>query len=111
MEKLPEKIFPIDYAGFFDFNEDGKYGESVINVMDYRNAEQIANEIAKRYNNHEQLLKALKSSKTALEELFLERYENYINKEMPYPVYIRKQPILQEINELLKHLESNPLKN
>lgn len=65
--ELPKQIFHVDYAGFFDFSEDGKYGDSVINVMDYENAEQIANEIAKRYNNHEQLVKALKEAQKLLQ--------------------------------------------
>lgn len=50
MNKLPERIYPVEYAGFFDFNEKGIYDTSVINRDDYENAEEIANEISRRYN-------------------------------------------------------------
>jgi hypothetical protein len=59
--KLPEKIYPVDYAGFWDFSPDGMYGDSLINEMDYPNAEQIANEIAMRYNTHTELVETLKN--------------------------------------------------
>lgn len=65
--KVPEKIYPVDYAGFWDFSEDGCYGDSVINSLDYPNAEQIANEIAKRYNDYAQLNEALKECKDTLQ--------------------------------------------
>lgn len=59
--KVPEKIYPVDYSGFWDFSEDGCYGDSVINSLDYPNAEQIANEIARRYNTHAELVETLKN--------------------------------------------------
>lgn len=66
---LPEKIYPVNYAGFWDFSPDGTYGDSLINVMDFPTAEQIANEIAKRYNDHSTLTEQNAKLKQALTEL------------------------------------------
>lgn len=57
--ELPKEIYPVDYAGFWDFSVDGKYGDSVINALDYPNAQQIAEAISIRYNAHEKLVEAL----------------------------------------------------
>lgn len=65
---IPVKIFPIEYAGFFDFNEEGIYGLSVINRDDYPNAEEIANEISKRYNNFDKMKEALEWAVDLVEE-------------------------------------------
>lgn len=70
--QLPKKIFPVEYAGFFDFNEEGIYDTSVINRDDYPNAEQIANEISKRYNNFEKMKEALEYALSASDD-----YRNY----------------------------------
>ena len=59
MDNLPEKIYPVNYAGFWDFSVDGYYGDSVINEMDYPEAPQIAEAMAFRYNNFPGLLSAL----------------------------------------------------
>lgn len=85
----PKEIYPVDYAGFFDFSEDGKYGPSLLNVVDYPNAEQIANEIANRYNNHEQLVAALGDA--------LANQEQY--------GYLT-EAVIKEMKELLTQLES-----
>lgn len=53
--KLPEKIFAVEYAGFWDLSPTDSYDLSVLHVLDYPNAEQIANEIAKRYNEYASL--------------------------------------------------------
>lgn len=73
--KVPDKIFPVDYAGFWDFSIDGLYGDSILNVVDFPNAEQIANEISKRYNSHEELLQALEENIIFLNWCLKERLE------------------------------------
>lgn len=59
--EIPDKIFAVEYAGFWDFTIDGKYGDSLLNVLEYPNAEQIASEIQRRYNVHTDLLEALQN--------------------------------------------------
>jgi hypothetical protein len=66
---LPEKIFTVEYSGFFDFTENGLYDLSVINRDDYANAEQIAIEMAKRYNHHKELVEALEACQAILNTL------------------------------------------
>lgn len=56
---IPEKIYPVNYAGFWDFSEDGYYGDSVIHEMDCKEAPQIAEAMAFRYNNFLYLVSAL----------------------------------------------------
>jgi hypothetical protein len=65
---LPEKIYAVEYAGFWDFNEIGEYDTSVINAMDYPNAEQIAKEIARRYNEFPKLISEI--DKPGFEKLY-----------------------------------------
>lgn len=67
--ELPEKIYAVEYAGFWDFSPDGCYGDSLINAMDFPNAEQIALEIQRRYNSHAHLLAENKELKEALSTL------------------------------------------
>lgn len=83
-----------------------QYGNPIAKCSEKASAELIV----KAVNNHDKLVEALSKAKVAIEELHIERYKSLPTK-VPYPLYIRKQPILQEINTLLKHLESNPLKN
>jgi FtsZ-binding cell division protein ZapB len=69
---LPEKIYAVEYAGFWDFNESGQYDDSVINADDYPNAEQIAKEIQRRYNEFLPLraeLQSLKEENAIVREL------------------------------------------
>jgi hypothetical protein len=58
---LPWKIFPVQYAGFWEFSIDGKYGDSLLQQDDYPNAPEIAAEIAKRYNEYKYLQTDLSS--------------------------------------------------
>lgn len=49
--KLPQKIYPMEYAGFWDLQVGPYYiDESVLNEQDTSNAEQIVTEIVKCYN-------------------------------------------------------------
>lgn len=79
--ELPEKIFPVNYAGFWDFSLDGCYDASPLNEMDFPNAEQIAQEISTRYNGYADLkaeIERLKSTTgaEAVKELLAAREEN-----------------------------------
>lgn len=56
---LPDKIHAVEYAGFWDFNLDGNYGDSVITETDTPNAGEIALEMAKRYNEYPDLIKKI----------------------------------------------------
>jgi hypothetical protein len=81
--ELPENIYAIEYAGFWDFSSDGFYGPSFLNVEDYPNAEQIAEEIARRYNSHAELIEENKRLKEAsqwigVEERLPEFYKTVI---------------------------------
>ena len=61
MKKLPKKIHAVEYGGYWDFNKDGKYGPSLLDEGVNKNAEELANEICRRYNGAE-------SFKTAAEQ-------------------------------------------
>lgn len=87
--ELPEKIYPVNYAGFWDFSEDGYYDCSVINQEDYPEAPQIAEAMAFRYNNFMDLVSGLNRcancndlataqeyARAALEKLAKEEKEN-----------------------------------
>lgn len=67
--ELPKNIYPVDYAGFWDFTPDGLYGDSLINVVDYPNAGEIAAEIARRYNNLSSLIEKYERELKAWENL------------------------------------------
>lgn len=47
---LPREIHTVDYGGFWDFNSDGRYGPSLLNMEENPNAEQLAEEVVRRYN-------------------------------------------------------------
>lgn len=94
---LPEKIFAVEYAGFFDFNEEDIYDTSVINRDDYPNAEEIANEISKRYNNFDKMKEALGKHLAILKALtdagIIEKHEN------------SKYSIIDETEQLLESIK------
>ena len=69
---LPEQIHTVEYAGFWDFNSDGFYGPSLLDVEDNPNAEQVAEEIVKRYNENAELKKNDSVSKSQYVELLTE---------------------------------------
>lgn len=56
-QPLPDKIHPVVFGGFWDFNEDGYYqSQSLLDESGYPNAERVATEMAFRYNMYPKLM-------------------------------------------------------
>lgn len=102
--KLPEKIYPVEYGGFFDFTEDGFYSESVLNRDDYENVEQITEAISFRYNRYDALLKkAYQIVSCFTTDADLERWKVFREKGMIAPW---QEQALSEIEGLKQFIEA-----
>lgn len=67
----PDKIYPINFAGFFDLKDEPYYeGKSLLNIEDYPAAKEFADEICRRWNCHSDLLEALQLAKKEIKACY-----------------------------------------
>lgn len=65
---LPDKIYPVEFGGFWEFASDYTYqGTPFLDVDKYPEAQEFAYECAKRYNQHDILKMTLSNALTQIQ--------------------------------------------
>lgn len=65
---LPDKIYPVEFGGYWEFASDYTYNGIAFQDIDkYPEAQEFAYECAKRYNQHEMLKMTLNNALTQIQ--------------------------------------------